>query len=155
LARHAAKTLKPCISGCGFVVLLRLIFAQQFEDKAVKAVLLRHVFPTQLSVTVPAELNLPSIPPEPGISVRDPLNANASGSIAITTQPDDVTIIGEIIMVAASHIHLFRDRGDKVAAGSADKPPLPEVLILFMLEERGPLVQVGQVVHVLLGGVLP
>jgi hypothetical protein len=42
-----------------------------------------------------------------------------------------------------------------MAAGSADKPPLPEVLILFMLEERGPLVQIGQVINVFLRRIFP
>ena len=47
------------MSGFVSVVLLRLLFAQHFEYKAVKAVILRHIFPAQLNITVPAELNLP------------------------------------------------------------------------------------------------
>jgi hypothetical protein len=61
--------------------------------------------------------------------------------------------IGKFVMVAASHIHLFRDRGDRMAAGGANQPPLPEVLILFMLKERRFPLQVGQMVHVLFRGV--
>jgi hypothetical protein len=57
--------------------------------------------------------------------------------------------IGKFVMVAASHIHLFRDRGDRMATGSANQSPLPEVVVLFMFKEgRFPL-QVGQVIHVL------
>jgi hypothetical protein len=58
------------MSGCGAVVPLRLLFEQQFEYKSVKTVVLRNVFPAQLSGTVPAELNLPRIPPEPGIPLE-------------------------------------------------------------------------------------
>jgi len=141
------------MSGCGYVVLIGLLFAQQFEYEAVKTVILRYVFLSQLSVTVPAELNLPRITPEPGIPIRDPFNSHASGSLAITAQPDNVTIIGEVIMVTATNIHLLRYRGDEMAAGSTNEPPFPEVLILFVLKERRPLLQVGQVIYALFRGV--
>jgi hypothetical protein len=59
------------MSKCGQVALFRFLLAQQFEHKATKTILLRHVFPAQLSVAVPAELNLPGLPPEPGIPVGD------------------------------------------------------------------------------------
>jgi len=56
-------------------------------------------------------------------------------------------------MVPTPHISLFRHLGDKMAAGNANKSPLMEVVILFMLEERRPPLQVGQVVQILLKGV--
>jgi hypothetical protein len=58
------------------------------------------------------------------------------------------------MMVAASNIRPFRHGGDGMAAGSANQSPFPEAVIFFMLKERGPLLQVGQVIHVLLVRVL-
>jgi len=56
-------------STIGAIVLFRLLFAQHFKYKAVKTVILRHIFPAQLNIAVPAELNLPRITPEPGIPI--------------------------------------------------------------------------------------
>ena len=54
----------------------------------------------------------------------------------------------------SSNIVFFKYRDNKMAAGGANGSPFPEVVVLFVLEERGPSVQVGQVAHVLYGGVL-
>jgi hypothetical protein len=67
----------------------------------------------------------------------------------VATQPHNVTIIGKVTMMAASNVHLLGDRGDKMAAGSANQSPFPDAILLFMVKERWFPVQVGQVFHVL------
>jgi hypothetical protein len=51
------------------------------------------------------------------------------------------------MMVPSADSNLFRDRGDKMAAESASESPLLEIVVLCMLKERRPLLQVGQVIH--------
>jgi hypothetical protein len=144
-----------CLVRFGLAVPLWLLFPQHFEYKAVETVFLRHVFPAQLSVTVPAELYLPRISPKPGIPVRDPLDAHTPRGIAITAQPDNVAVIGKVMMVAAANVNLFRHPGDRMAAGGANESPFIQALTVLTPKERRLAAEVVQVIHVLSGGIGP